>query len=226
MELCLCCPSAHFLIGSSSRGPGRQLWALVDGAGREGGVGSTTREEFSELPPQNEGIAPIAWGAFHNLLQSVQSPLLPRRGRDGGHCSASKQLLIRPALSSVSRYGRATNGPGAPVKLFFDPKGATHQSPLAGEGESCPSCFRKNGETVLKLSQLQAAQIGWSPHRANPMQTDRDPSQSPPWGVEITATAQLPSLGRGFPEPLATRPSLIKKEKKKTKSFENNNKSK
>ena len=90
VELCLCCPSAHFLIGSSSRAPGRLLWALVDGRGREGGMRSTTREEFSELPPQNEGIAPIAWGAFHNLLHCVQSPLLPRKGRDGGRCSASK----------------------------------------------------------------------------------------------------------------------------------------
>ena len=61
--------------------------------------------------------------------------------------------------------------------------------------------FRKNVETVLKLSQLQAAQIGWPPHHANPMQTDHDPSQSHPWGVEITATAQLPSpvvRGRGW----------------------------
>lgn len=111
--LCFCCPSAQFLVGSSSRGPRRPLWEIVDRAGRAGGCGvQDWRRRILTSPPQNEGIAPVAPQAFYNLLHPVQSPLLLKKGRDRrglavppNSCSShytTSAAVARPALSSVS----------------------------------------------------------------------------------------------------------------------------
>lgn len=182
-------PFAHFLMGSSSRAPGRLLWETADVAEGETGCGVQDQRRILRVP--STGWKHGWLGAFCSRLHPA--PLLLKKGRDrrglavppiscSSHDTASA-ARAGPALSRVSCYGRATHGPRV-LEKFFHPKGTTHQNPTAGRENPalCASEKKKEKQSCKCPSRSLLSQAD----HADPMQTDCDPSQSPPQGVGLS----------------------------------------
>lgn len=95
-------PFAHFLMGSSSRAPGRLLWETVDVAEGEAGCGVQDQRRILRVP--STGWKHGWLGAFCSLLHPA--PLLLKKGRD------RRGLAVPPiSCSSHDTASAARAGP-------------------------------------------------------------------------------------------------------------------
>lgn len=213
-------PFAHFVMGSSSRAPGKLLWETVDVAEGEGGCGVQDQRRILRVPSTE-------WkhGSVGSLLQpSAPCTSYTQKGKgQKGTGSASKQLLI--PLHNLSCRGwtcsvqcvllwqghSRSQSTGKVLPSQGDDSLESH----SGKGESSPLCFREKQRN--SLDSVPAAGHSARLTMQTPCRLTVTPVRAPPPRRGLGPMVTAPKLGGS----LSHRPQSTHSSKKE-KRLENN----